>query len=393
MLLDPDLEKLAVASRQKLVHEFAETHADLRERARRVPASEAERISEKLSCSFQIAAVAYLIELDGILKARDTNSLLSRELERLASIGDPVPDLPGNVMEFALREGKWVEYLYGKFVRELELKTRELANLESILEDEPLPIEKVIPVLASRIKLAKTFMAPLIETWLTEHPKSTSDDVLIAFGPAVTGWKLSTLRGRLTQLRRRNQAFLRKLAAVLEQASDSATMDMSTGRLHTLIDNLGQPLDQMSVNATAHLLVHIAPRPTGRGDRSAYVAVGMASTRGSKAEPDLTSPFDFLERDVLLARRRPEEERISYLADRVGRVIRYLKYQGNSVFDAVERCIRELEDRFKLQKTTSQDTMESYRSELGGLSMDEQDDKAAEIVLGFISASVLGGIE
>ncbi|MHA2378796.1 MAG: hypothetical protein ACXADO_04325 [Candidatus Thorarchaeota archaeon] len=391
MLKDPDLEKLAIASRQKLVQEFADTFADLSERARRAPASEAERIAEMHSCSFQIATIAYLIELDGIMSTREAIALLSQELERLALIGDPVPDLPGNVMEFALREGKWIQYLHGKFVRDLELKIREVANLESSLEDEVPPIEKAVSVLASRIKLAQTFIAPLIEAWMNEHPKSTSDDVLISFGPAITGWKISTLRGRLNQLKRRNQAFLRMLGTVFTQAPDSATADLSAKRLNTLIDTLGQPLDQLSVNATAHLLVHVAPRPSGRGDRSVFVAVGMASTRGDKAEPDLASPFDFLERDVLLAKRRPQEERGEYLGEKVGRVVRFLKYQGNSLFDSVERCVRELEDRFKLPERISEERMEEYRSELGGLSMEEQDDKATQIVLEFINTQILGG--
>ena len=391
MIKDPDLEKLTIASRQNLVQEFADTFADLSERARRAPTSEVERIAEKYSCSFQIASIAYLIELDGIMSAREAIVLLSQELERLSLIGDPVPDLPGNVMEFALREGKWIQYLYGKFVRDLEFKIREVANLESSLDDESPPIEKAVSVLASRIKLAQAFIAPLVEAWMEEHPKSTSDDVLASFGPVITGWKLSTLRGRLNQLKRRNQAFLRMLGSVFTEASDSATADLSAKRLVVLIDTLDESLDKLSVEATAHLLVHITPRPSGRGDRSAYVAVSAASTRGDKAEPDLASPFDFLERDVRLAKRRPEEERRDYLSEKIGRVIRFLKYQGNSVFDGVERCVRELEERFKVQDITGEEEMEQYRAELGGLTMDEQEGKATEIVLEFIKKQVMGG--
>ncbi|MHA2301684.1 MAG: hypothetical protein ACXACD_12085, partial [Candidatus Thorarchaeota archaeon] len=128
MLQDPDLEKLAVESRQKLVQEFAETHADLRERSRRIPTSEAQQLAENLSCPFQIATLAYIIDMDGILSARAAVNLLSAELERLAAVGEEVPNLPGNVMEFALAEGRWIEYVYGKFIREMEMKVRELAN-------------------------------------------------------------------------------------------------------------------------------------------------------------------------------------------------------------------------------------------------------------------------
>ena len=48
MLLDPDLEKLAVQSRQKLVQEFADKHANLRERVRRVSVDAAREISDEI---------------------------------------------------------------------------------------------------------------------------------------------------------------------------------------------------------------------------------------------------------------------------------------------------------------------------------------------------------
>ncbi|MFW9847021.1 MAG: hypothetical protein ACFFD6_09750, partial [Candidatus Thorarchaeota archaeon] len=298
MIQDPELEKMAIESRQKLTQEFAETHADLRERSRRVPASEAEQLADTLTCPFQIATLAYIIDMNGIMSSREAATLLSSELERLADVGESVPNLPGNVLEFALAEGRWIEYLYGKFAREMEFKVRELANLEGFLEEDSPPVEKAVSLIWSRTKVAEAFVAPLVETWLKDHNKSTSEDVLVAFGPAITKWKRSTLRGKMTHLQRRCQAFFRKLSAVLAaDTSESATVDLSLKRLYDLIDALGKPLDELSVKATAHLLLHIAPRQIGRGDKSSYVAVGAASTRGNKAEPDLSSPFDFLERD------------------------------------------------------------------------------------------------
>ncbi|MHA2004632.1 MAG: hypothetical protein ACW960_11060, partial [Candidatus Thorarchaeota archaeon] len=339
MLQDPDLEKLAVESRQRLVQEFAETHADLRERSRRIPTSEAQQLSENLSCPFQIATLAYIIDMDGILGAREAVNLLSAELERLASVGEEVPNLPGNVMEFALAEGRWIEYIYGKFIREMDMKVRELANSEMFLEEDSPAVEKAVALIWSRSKVAETFVAPLVEAWLNEHKKSTTEDMLAFFGPAITKWKKSTLKGKLAHLQRRSQAFFRKLSAILSSdTSESATVDQSTKRLNDLVEALGKPLDEMSIKAAAHLLVHIAPRKIGRGDKSAYVAVGAASTRGNKAEPDLSSPFDFLERDVLLAKRRPEEERREFLQDRIGRVLRFLKHQGSTVSEGVERA-------------------------------------------------------
>ena len=391
MLQDPDLEKLAVESRQRLVQEFAETHADLRERSRRIPASEAQVLSEKLSCPFQIATLAYLIDMDGILRAREAVSLLSGELERLANVGEEVPNLPGNVLEFALAEGKWIEYIHGKFIRELELKVRELSNLEGFLDDESPAVEKAVALIWSRSKVAETFIAPLVEAWLNEHKKSTSEDMLMAFGPAITKWKMSTLKGKLSHLQRRSQAFYRKLSMILSSdTSESATVDLSTNRLNDLVEALGKPLEEMSVKATSHLLVHMAPRKIGRGDRSAYVSVGAASTRGNKAEPDLSSPFDFLERDVLLAKRRPEKDRKEFLMDRIGRVLRFLKHQGSTISEGVERALKELEDRLDLKAVPMEELTDKYQAELTGVSIDMQDDLAVKQILDYITIYAYG---
>jgi hypothetical protein len=393
LLQDPDLEKLAVESRQRLVQEFAETHADLRERSRRIPTSEAQQLSENLSCPFQIATLAYIIDMDGILGAREAVSLLSAELERLASVGEEVPNLPGNVMEFALAEGRWIEYIYGKFIREMDMKVRELANSEMFLEEDSPAVEKAVALIWSRSKVAETFVAPLVEAWLNEHKKSTTEDMLAFFGPAITKWKKSTLKGKLAHLQRRSQAFFRKLSAILSSdTSESATVDQSTKRLNDLVEALGKPLDELSIKAAAHLLVHIAPRKIGRGDKSAYVAVGAASTRGNKAEPDLSSPFDFLERDVLLAKRRPEEERREFLQDRIGRVLRFLKHQGSTVSEGVERALKELEDRLKLVDVPMEDITDRNQAEITGVSVDMQEEFAVKQILDFITIYAYGEV-
>ncbi|MFX1262488.1 MAG: hypothetical protein ACFFAZ_10395 [Promethearchaeota archaeon] len=391
MLQDPDLEKLAVESRQRLVQEFAETHADLRERSRRIPTSEAQQLADNLSCPFQIATLAYLIDMDGILGAREAVNLFSAELERLAAVGEEVPNLPGNVMEFALAEGRWIEYIYGKFIREMEVRVRELANAEGFLEEESPAVEKAVALILSRSKVAETFVAPLVEAWLSEHKKSTSEDMLMLVGPALTKWKKSTLKGKLSHLQRRSQAFFRKLGVILSSdTSESATVDLWTKRLNELVEALGKPLNQMSVKAAAHLLVHIAPRKIGRGDKSAYVAVSAASTRGNKAEPDLSSPFDFLERDALLAKRRPSEDRNQFLRDRIGRVLRFLQHQGSTVSEGVEHVLKELEDRLHLKAVPMDEIVEKCQAELANVSVDMQEEVAVKQVLNYITIYAYG---
>ena len=172
MLLEPDIQKLAVESRQRLIEEFAEKYANLRERIKRVPDADAQKISEKLSCPLEVAMIAYLINMDGIMTVKKAVGYLSTELERRATVGEDVPNLGGNILEFALIEGRWISHIYGSFVRQLELKARELANLEDGIDETEIEVEKALSIIATRTKISETFIEPILNEWMKEHPKA-----------------------------------------------------------------------------------------------------------------------------------------------------------------------------------------------------------------------------
>ncbi len=391
MLLEPDIQKLAVESRQKLVQEFAEKHANLRERVRRVPEADAQKISETLSCPLEVAMIAYLINMDGLMTVKKAVSHLSAELERRASVGEDIPNLPGNIMEFVLAEGKWISHIYGSFGREIELKARELANLEEGIEGSAVEVEKALSIIAARTKISETFIAPVLDEWLKEHPKGNSLNALSAFGQGITKWNRNTLAGKFIQVQRRNQALFRILRESLLTASESYTMDASIKRLDTLIEELGSPLEDMTLRATSHLLLHIVPRlATGKGDRSPYVAVGVSSTRGNKAEPDLTSPFDFLERDVKLAKRRRGIERENYLKEKISRVLRVLTYQENTPSESLEKCMTELVDRLNLADIPLENEIASCKKELLNVPESERIKLTMKLIYNFVTSFVYG---
>ncbi|MFW9805735.1 MAG: hypothetical protein ACFFFK_03280 [Candidatus Thorarchaeota archaeon] len=391
MLLEPDIKKLAVESRAKLVQEFAEKYANLRERVRRVPEADAQKIADELCCPLEVAMIAYLINMDGIMGLKQAVGQLGVELQRRASVGEDVPNLPGNIMEFALTEGRWISHIYGSFVRQLEIQVRELANLEEGIDGNSMEVEKALSIIAARTKISETTIAPVIDEWLKEHPKATSKDALIFFGQGITKWNINTLNGKFIQIQRRTQAFFRVLRESLLRASDSFTMEASIDRIDSLIEDLGSPFDEMNLRAVSHFLVHTAPRQsTGRGDRSPYVSIGVTSTRGNKAEPDLSSPFDFLERDVKLAKRRVGDEREDYLKERISRVMRVLKYQENTHSESVEKCLMELVDRFQLDASPVAELIENSTAAITSAPETERAKIAVSVIYDFVTTNVFG---
>ncbi|MHA1614975.1 MAG: hypothetical protein ACTSYJ_09035 [Candidatus Thorarchaeota archaeon] len=389
VLPETDIQKLAVESRQSLIQEFAETYANLRERVKRVPDLDARKVSEEFSCPFEVALIAYLINMDGIMSLKQAVGLFSAELSRRASIGEDVPNLSGNIMEFALVEGRWISHIHGKFTRQLELRVRSLANLEDVVDTTTLEVEKALSIIAERTKLAEIFISPLVEEWRKEHIKSTSADVITSFGQAITKWNRSTLNGKFKQVLKRNQAHFRVLRQALTHATDSFTIDSSIKRLDSIINELEQPLDKLTPRAVAHFLLHLVPRPqSGRGDRSAYVDIGVGSTRANKAEPDMSSPFDFLERDIKLANRRKGDDRREYLLERIGRVLRVLKYQGSDVNECVKQCYTEITSRFSLKDISLDDSLTVAREKLAEALVTEKDGLAINLIFDFVNDNV-----
>lgn len=389
LLPETDIQKLAVESRQRLIQEFADTYVNMRERVRRVPDADARKISESLSCPLEVAMVAYLINMDGILGVRQAVDLFTTELGRKASIGEDVPNLPGNIMEFALIEGRWISHLYGNFSRQLELQCRSLANLEDVVDQSNIEVEKALSIIALRTKLAETIVSPILEEWVKDHVKSTSADTILVFGQAITRWNRNTLSGKFKQILRRNQALFRMIRECLAKSTDSFTIDAAITRLDALIDELGRPFEKLTFRAVAHFLVHLVPRPaSGRGDRSPFVDVGVSSTRGNKAEPDLTSPFDFLERDVKLARRRKGDERAEYLLERIGRVIRVLKYQGNDLMECIEKSFTEIQERFGLNDVSLDSAIASAKTQISDAPISERDILTIKLVHGFVDTHI-----
>ena len=385
MLPETDIQKLAVESRQKLIQEFAETYANLRERVKRVPDSDAQKVSEEFSCPLEVALVAYLINMDGIMSLHMAVDLFTSELARRASVGEDVPNLPGNVMEFALTEGRWIAHIHGRLTRQLEIRVRSLANLEDVVDNKNLEVEKALLIIAERVKLAETVISPIVEEWRQEHVKSTSADAITSFGLALTKWNRCTLNGKFNQIIKRNQAYFRLLRQALSQSSDSFTIDATIDRLSTLIIELEQPLEELTPRAVAHFLLHLIPRTrTGRGDRSPYIDIGVRSTRGNKAEPDMSSPFDFLERDIKLGYRRKGDDRREFLHERIARVLRVLKYQGNDIPECVSKCYSEIIARLDLKDVSFEEAVVAANDKIFDALITERDTLAVTLVHDFV---------
>ena len=133
----------------------------------------------------------------------------------------------------------------------------------------------------------------------------------------------------------------------------------------------------------------MVPRPqTGRGDRSPYVDIGAASTRGNKAEPDMSSPFDYLERDIKLGGRRKGDDRKDFLSKHISRVVRVLKYQGNDAPEYVQKCYVEIISRFNLSEVSLEEAVSLANEKLKDALPSERDGLSIALIQDFIDVNV-----
>jgi len=349
VLVVSDLEKIAIDERRKLVREFEEKYADLQEKVYKIPEREIEKIVSKLKCPPELARVAYCIEMDGILNVKEAVDLLIDELQRRTKAGSEVAKVSSHLLDFSIKEGKWIEYLYRTFSYKMESKIREISNNESKIKRESMSSETAMSVFQNRQKVAETYVLEVIKRWLAEHEKSKPIDAVFALGLATTRWTRDIIRNRIRRIINDLIEFMQRIEDTLQKEEmQSRALKYIISRVSSIISGLTNGIDNITDVAAAHLVVHLSPKPDIKPDRSEIVMLSAPYTRGGLVEANMDSPADFLERDVKLAARRPEPARSIYLKKQINALTRYLYHKKIEKEEIVNQVFRMLEERFNI---------------------------------------------
>ncbi len=385
MLLISDLEKIAIDERRKLVREFEEKYADLREKVYKVPNSEIDKIVQKLNCPPELARVAYCIEMDGVLNIKESVDLLIDELQRRTRAGSAVANVSSHLLDFAIKEGKWIEYLYRTFSYKMESNIREISNNESKIKREHMSAETAMSVFQNRQKVAEAYVLEVMKRWLDEHARSKPIDAVIALGLATTRWTRDILHNRIRRLIHDLIEFMRRIEKTLEKEEmQSRALKYIIDHVKAIIEGLTSGTNNISELAGAHLVVHLSPKPDIKPDRSEIVMLSAPYTRGGLVEANMDSPADFLERDVKLAARRPEPARSIYLKKQLSVLTRYLYHKKIEKEEIVNQVFEMLHDRFNLSKHIISSESKKIKSELLKVEPSERFDLFPELMTQFI---------
>ena len=374
-------------TRREVKDEFELLYADLGERAKKVPEDKPAELAKIFNCPISFCKVAYQLELDGVMSAEKALELILWEYDRKRQIGSPVVPVLSYEFNFAVQEGRWIEYLYSDFFRKIQ-NTRELYNLEKVIEGEGnIPVEKVMHILRERRKLAETYLVPVITKWKKTHEAATNNDAAITFCAAVLKTSHSEAILALQQAKRRLIRVLRKFSEAFELSPDKSLFESDSRlrqpslageqtsedaqspleKIYDLIDELEKSLKAMSEYAIAEIILEVTPKPIAVEPTvgvSDYLIVTPPIPREGMVGPDLKEPCDFLERDLVFAKRRVIAVKENFLLERVRKVHKALQNRGQDVEESGAWILYKVSQDFNIAPMSTQDALKYIKKEL-----------------------------
>ncbi|MGQ9721037.1 MAG: hypothetical protein ACUVXA_06920 [Candidatus Jordarchaeum sp.] len=372
---------------REVKEEFELTSKSLAERTERVPEDKPTELAKIFNCPMSLSKVAYQLELDGVMRAEKALELLLWEYNRRKQIGSPVVPVLSYEFDFAVKEGRWIEYLYSDLFREIQ-KTRELYNLEKVIEGEhSIPVEKVMHILSEREKLANNYLVPVIKKWKKTHEASTNNDVAITLCAAVLKTSHSEAIIALQQAKRRLIRILRKFSEAFELSTDKSIFDSDTvfkqpsligkklseevasplEKIYVLIDELEKSLQAMTEYAIAEIILEITPKPIAVEPTvgvSDYLIVTPPILRDGMVGPDLKEPCDFLERDLVFAKRRVIAVKENFLRERIRKVHKALQNKGQGIEESAAWILHKISQDFSLTPMSTENALKFIKKEL-----------------------------
>ncbi len=295
---------------QKMIaEEFKAVYGDFETKVERVPDHLALSLSKEIDCPFEFAKTSYQIEMDGVLDAKDACKELTIEYDRRKAIGQLIPQTYSHMLNFAIDEGKWIEYLRTTFVKHLEEKIIELSNLETAALGEK-SVEKIIDVINERQRIVEGFLLPLMSKYISDHPRCSVTETGARLASSLLNKPIGAGHNALKEGKHQLSNWLSNVLSFLKKFENESPF---TKKIYKQVlehkKEIAKTFETISINALANILIELSPRPTHPAfDESKYVITHVPIPRFGMVGPILVDPIDFLERDIRLSRRRIEDK-------------------------------------------------------------------------------------
>jgi len=338
----------------QIAEEFEITYGRLEEKVRRVPDEAAQEVADKFGVPVEVARVAYRVMLDGVITDIGKGcEILMREFSRRERVGLPVPKVGTYVMTVALNEGKWIEYLYGRLSKVLLREMRNLENLARSVSEEVEPAsEQVMAILTQRSRIGQVYLKSIIQRWINDHERSTIADAIYAIAGGLLGPNTDSVEEAINGAKAALLIRFRRYEQFLQQTEESRMLPKTLEALRRVIDEIQIPLEHVSGETATEILIELIPPPKlAIDDKSKYGFAHPAFPASGRVGPQLTTPLDFLERDIWLAVMKEPAARDSFLREKVSAVIDALISEGVPLGKVGSTIIFDMDKRFPWKRS------------------------------------------
>ncbi|WXG45290.1 MAG: hypothetical protein WED05_00940 [Candidatus Atabeyarchaeum deiterrae] len=343
-----------------LNEEFKVIYGELSQKVLKVPISFAKKIAENHGVPLALGLVSYQIDQDGILSAETVCELLKREYGRLNSVDYPVPPIESSQLDFAIREGEWIEYLYRRFSRQISDQTATLSTLESLLTSKEIPFEKVSLIIYDRRKITRGLITPVIHRWITSHRQGNALLGSLVIVEAILKSPNKLEKAKLFLSRKVEE--VRSMLSKLKSALGAVNLESWSSRevepvkkialeVEKALSDIELPLESMSKESLAELIVQLMVKEAASSasiEKGSYLVVTSPIPSHGELHPLLGNPYDFLERDIRLAKQR--EDSHEFLQKTVQKVHRILAGETKQPIEVAVDMILQMHDRFTMNK-------------------------------------------
>jgi hypothetical protein len=348
----PNSEENRFIISRELASEF-ETVYDFKERISRVQNQNIVEIVNKFNVETDIAKAIYIISLDGKMTEKEAYDYILWVRKLFEKKGLAIPNIPTYILNFAAREGTWLYFLYGKYPHNLMEKTREILNLESgVFKEISQPIERVVNIINARERIITSYIGPILEKWLNEHENLKLIDAIRAIMAPILKVKPEKVDPFLITARRKTRKLFFFLDQLLEKDELVEEGVITKKTILGIRKDLLSNIEQIDIRTMSQILLNTIPRKEVEPDpnsKSSILVVSSPVTRNGLVGPILKSPYDFLERDLKIARMRVKEERKSFVETRLRKIYNSLSQKINDPHKIASRIIINMRSRFDLK--------------------------------------------
>jgi len=347
---DDDVRRIS----HQIAEEFEITYGRLEEKVRRVPDEAAEEVANKFGVPIEVARVAYRVMLDGVITDIGKGcEILMREFSRREKVGLPVPDVGSYIMTVALNEGKWIEYLYGRLAKVLLREVRNLENLARSVSEEVEPTsEQIMAILTQRSRIGRVYLKSIIRRWVNDHEGATIADAIRAIAGGLLGPNVESVEDAVNGAKAALLIRFRRYEQLLQEGEESRMLPKTLETLRRVIEEIQIPLDHVSEKTAAEIIIELIPPPKlAIDEKSKYGFAHPAFPASGRVGPPLTTPLDFLERDIWLAVMKDPAVRASFLKGKISAVIDALIREGVPLDKVGSTIIFDMDKRFPWKRS------------------------------------------